>query len=434
MAETTPAPNQMTKRIEEILNTAEDNLKKISTVMAQFNESLSKAKDSQARADNEALRASQAKSMVEEHSTAVAKLKGTIEADAAAIAAKKNDLDVLIQNISNLKKTSESDTTSISNTRKTAEESGNAIKETSGKIAAIQGSIDTIKKNVDATTQTINQNAQKATTDSANISSSKANANLAAIQKTITEMNGIHERAKATHGGIESFEKDSKQKAESMSALVKKAQEVEKKVTEYELNLSKLQEEFKAEVEKVDSLLPGAATASLASSFCAQKKRFKIPQIGWMVSFVGCIITLLVIAFVGENNLLNSLEQNWDSVLRHIVQRLPFVIPLLWLGIYSGRQYMLSLRMEEEYAFKEAISTAFEGYKREMASIPADARVTAPINALCDNVLESLSRRPGLIYEGKHQDVTPLTPIADAVEKLVSQSQKTTQVVDTTKK
>ena len=73
---------------------------------------------------------------------------------------------------------------------------------------------------------------------------------------------------------------------------------------------------------------------------------------------------------------------------------------------------MMSLRMEEEYGFKEAISTAFEGYKREMATIPSntDGQVT-PIHILCTNVLNSLSRRPGLIYEGKHQDITPLSPL-----------------------
>jgi len=37
---------------------------------------------------------------------------------------------------------------------------------------------------------------------------------------------------------------------------------------------------------------------------------------------------------------------------------------------------MLALRVQEEYAFKEAISATFEGYKREMANIPgAETRV-----------------------------------------------------------
>jgi hypothetical protein len=138
-----------------------------------------------------------------------------------------------------------------------------------------------------------------------------------------------------------------------------------------------------------------------------------------MISFILCIVGLLIIAAIGTFNHVISSETNWDSILRDLVQRLPFVVPLVWLGIVSGRQYMTALRMEEEYAFKEATSTAFEGYKQQMITVPENVNGGGkPINTLCENVLSSLSRRPGLIYEGKHHDVTPLTPVVEAVEKL----------------
>ena len=438
MAETTPSPSQTPKRTDEILKIAEENLNKIGAITTQIDGLLSKAKESQAKADNEALRANQAKVMVEEHSTAVAKLKGAIEADVAAIATKKTNLDTIAQTMTNLHKSSEADATNIASTRKTAEEAGKAITETSAKTAAILANIDVTKKSIDVTAQTITQNAKNSAAELTSISSNKAtaNTNLAEIQKTIAATNELYERAKTTHGGIEALEKDSKLKSESMNTLVKKAQDVEKKVAEYELNLSKLQEEFKAELKKVDSLLPIATSTSLASSFCAQKNRFKWPQVLWISSFIGCIFGLLIIAFFGGESLLTVTDQNWDSITRRIVQRLPFVIPLLWLGIYSGRQYMLSLRMQEEYAFKEAVSTAFEGYKREMTSIPGgiSGQVPAPINNLCDNVLTTLSRRPGLIYEGKHQDVTPLTPAFDMAEKLANAMGKADSMANIGKK
>ncbi len=51
----------------------------------------------------------------------------------------------------------------------------------------------------------------------------------------------------------------------------------------------------------------------------------------------------------------------WDDIFRSLVMRLPIVIPLVWLAIYAGRNYMMSLRLEEDYAYKKAISRAFEG-------------------------------------------------------------------------
>src|SRR5205807_9573247 len=84
----------------------------------------------------------------------------------------------------------------------------------------------------------------------------------------------------------------------------------------------------------------------------------------------------------------------------------------VWLAVYAGRNYMLALRLQEEYAFKEALSTSFEGYKREMTGIPAAGDQLLPILTLCNNVLETLALRPGRLYEGKHDDITPLSPLA----------------------
>jgi hypothetical protein len=39
---------------------------------------------------------------------------------------------------------------------------------------------------------------------------------------------------------------------------------------------------------------------------------------------------------------------------------------------------------------------------------------SADVN-LCENVLRALAQRPGRIYEGHHEDITPFTPFAKAV-------------------
>jgi hypothetical protein len=102
--------------------------------------------------------------------------------------------------------------------------------------------------------------------------------------------------------------------------------------------------------------------------------------------------------------------------LRHFVSRLPLIAPLVWLAVYAGHHHGLALRLQEEYAYKEAVSTAFEGYKREMAGIGSTGPDGQnPLTTLCENVLRTLGQRPGRIYEGKHQEITPLTPVANAV-------------------
>src|SRR2546430_10889121 len=57
------------------------------------------------------------------------------------------------------------------------------------------------------------------------------------------------------------------------------------------------------------------------------------------------------------------------------------------------------------YAYKEALSTAFEGYKREMEKIAIGSGAgPSPITTLCVNVLKAIAERPGRIYEGKQKD------------------------------
>jgi len=168
--------------------------------------------------------------------------------------------------------------------------------------------------------------------------------------------------------------------------------------------------------KKIEGLLPNATSAGLASAFRNQKERFRKPQRNWLVTFVITIGLLLAVGLVGSPiigmSVTNESSETWDGILRHIAFRLPIIVPLVWLGIYAGRNYMLALRVEEEYAFKEAVSTAFEGYKREMANIPAvGGSSTPPLVVLCENVLLALAQRPGRIYEGRHEDITPLSPV-----------------------
>lgn len=402
------------KRAKECLKSVESASKKVADADVKVAELLTKASESQAKADNEALRASQAKGFVEEHSSAAAKLKGSMEIDASAISKKRAEIESIAQSFTNLRSSSESDATSIANARKTTDEAAKAITETSGKAAATQANITETQKNIDSIAQAVREETKGIEAELSEITAAKeTSVNLAAtIQNTATTTNELHERAKTAHGSIESLEKDAKTKAEAVNELVEKNLELQQKVTDYEKNLARLQGEFSAMNEKVEGLLPGATSAGLASSFSAQKKRFQKPRMAWMISFFACIGILLLLAIIGGWSHFKSPDQSWDLIWRQLVQRVPYIIPLVWLGVYSGRQYMMSVRMEEEYAYKEAVSTSFEGYKREMASNPESA------NNLYTNVLAVLARRPGLIYEGEQHDVTPLTPAVDALQKL----------------
>jgi len=200
------------------------------------------------------------------------------------------------------------------------------------------------------------------------------------------------------------------------------ANEANERVLAYEVTIGIQKRAFVDMEEKLESLLPHATSAGLASAFHIQKARFSKTQPRWLLLFVLALAALMGASFIGVTV---TAADTWDAILRHLVNRLPLIGPLIWLAIYSGHQYNLALRMEEDYAFKEALSTAFEGYKREMLDIESQAgEDVRPLVTLCENVLNSLAERPGRIYDAKTDVVTPMTPILTTLKDIAAQLTK----------
>ena len=247
-------------------------------------------------------------------------------------------------------------------------------------------------------------------------------ASAAAIQLLQTQMSEATAKATSDAITIAKAEEDSKTLVASMTDARNRANEASARLKAYEEEIQKQGTAFVQMHAKLESLIPHATSVGLASAFHIQKARFSKTQPYWLGLFVAAIVLLLAAAFYG----LPATNDSWDSILRHFVNRLPIVAPLVWLAIYAGHHYNMALRMEEDYAFKEAVSTAFEGYKREMLGIPArEGSFDNPLVTLCENVLRALAERPGRIYEGRTEVVTPLTPVGTMLKDTVAAVMKT---------
>ena len=111
-------------------------------------------------------------------------------------------------------------------------------------------------------------------------------------------------------------------------------------------------------------------------------------------------------------------QADWSDIFRFFLQRLAVAAPLIWLAILSARNYKLCSRLGAEYAFKEALSAVFEGYKTQMMEIskdPALALKDTPIMLLCHNILRILSENPTRIYDTKLSDDSPLHVVQENV-------------------
>jgi chromosome segregation ATPase len=412
---------------------AEKLLEEIRKVRGQTEEQFKAAETARSKADTEALLAFNAKNACEGHATSIAGIKGNVDVAANSISTTKQHADELVAALNSAKANLDVDLKTIGERRKEVDQSASEIIKASESGAARLTEVDASK--VEAET------AAKSTAEALK-AATKANEGAGKAQKEAEQASG---QASSLAMAASQNQSVAKEMADNIASLLQQAQASEanlKKVldhlthsdeisTGHEGRVKESSKQLEELIERVEGLLPGATSAGLASSFSKQKSRFEPQQSRWLWTFVGCISGLVVIAFpsflsaIGINLFGHVVEQTWDATLRNLALRLPIVLPLVWLAIYAGRNYMLAMRLEEDYAYKEAISTAFEGYKREMEKIvTGDIANPTPIAILSTNILRAIAERPGRIYESKHQDINLMTEAKSLAEKGAELSKK----------
>ena len=162
--------------------------------------------------------------------------------------------------------------------------------------------------------------------------------------------------------------------------------------------------------KRVESLLPGAASAGLAHAFRERKEIFLWPKRIWAV-FLG--VTLLgMFAAVFFDPLRPQLAApSFGAVVGYLFSRLPFAVPIVWWAWYAARRHSQALRLEEDYAHKEALSRSFEGYKNQIAELEMGETHKAQTLNLIEKTLNALSADPGRVYRERNEDGTPFSAI-----------------------
>lgn len=381
---------------------------------AQAEEAARQAHAARQRADDDASYAHKAKVASEEHSKAIAVVKGQAEADASWFTTTKQSADEARATINQIRAEADSAKQAITDAVAEVDKGRTAVKSHAEQVDAHRAQAEKAAGEAQA-------HAKAASSSMSTAESCAADAQTAhgTIQKLLEGITALAVEAESNAKEIDKIASAVTEAHDAAQALVaamtaaeKKAADVLAIVALHEQDLARLKDECSALHTRIESLLPNATSAGLATAFRDQQARFIRPQRGWLVTFIVAIVALLASSLVG----LPSASGTWDQMAKHLINRLPLIVPLIWLAVYAGRHYGLALRLQEEYAYKEAVSAAFEGYKREMTGVAAAAGGSAgPLVTLCESVLRTLGQRPGRIYEGKHEDITPLTPIATVV-------------------
>lgn len=203
---------------------------------------------------------------------------------------------------------------------------------------------------------------------------------------------------------IKNKEKEITELKKLLKDEITKNEELATTLSEQTDKVNKIQDICEAQQKTIEQLLPKGASAGLAHSFGHRVLMLNRSKIVWMSIFLLSIVLLISVGIWIFYSQPNTPVELWQRIL----ERLPLTAPLVWLGWFSAIQYGHIIRLQEDYAFKEATSKAFAGYKDHMEhlSTVSDESSKTALDLLSKKTIGILARSPLRIYSKSEDDVS----------------------------
>lgn len=157
---------------------------------------------------------------------------------------------------------------------------------------------------------------------------------------------------------------------------------------------------------KIEGLLPGATSTGLSKAYQEQKEKYKSPVNIWSSVFISTVLIMMVFGIFAYAD---SRIVDIKTTLQHILARLPFFIPAIWLAIFASKQQSQYKRLQQEYVYKETLAKSFEAYKREIDLLPEQEEKNKLNQKLIFSMVEMCGYNPSHTLEYRsHNDKPPI--------------------------
>lgn len=181
------------------------------------------------------------------------------------------------------------------------------------------------------------------------------------------------------------------------------------------------EKKHKALFERIESLLPGATSAGLASAYRSLKESFDKPIANYTKYFywsLGLIALGTVVFAIEKVSLLPpdvtfTKIKDWDEILRGLVGKAGFFIPMVWLALFSATRRSQYERLQQEYAHKEALASSYESYKKQLQELNGGSEDLQ--RELIAKAVAAIAYNASATLDGKHHKEKP--PLVQLLEK-----------------
>ena len=179
-------------------------------------------------------------------------------------------------------------------------------------------------------------------------------------------------------------------------------------------------DQYKVIKSNIESLLPGATSAGLASAYRELSISFNKPIEKYSKYFtISLIILLLVSGSLTIHSLLSTdFSSNIDGrnfindIGVFLLQRLPIVLPIIWFAIFASKRRSEAERLKQEYAHKEALAKSYQSFKLQIEELDSENKEPL-LEKLLAAAIETIAMNASSTLDKKHGDNAPLSGIFD---------------------
>jgi hypothetical protein len=286
-------------------------------------------------------------------------------------------------------------------------------------IQKAQEHADKVRADLDRALTAAKQQVTAAEAEKSNAQSAAENA-----ADLLTDVQTAKGSVEAEAAEIVTARKTAVESAALTKGLADKAATIEARIAEYEKRLAEVGTQCATQLGTIDELLRGATSAGLATAFDKRRQTFLRPHDRWQQVFVGSLVALVILALTGLWHVYHlDKVPTYAELVRLWLARLPVAGALIWLALHASREAALAKRLEEEYGYKAAIASCFEGFRKQMSEIGEDVAHDSALAKLCVDTLATIATPPGRIYDKHELTVSPtdeLKHVADAAVGVVN--------------
>ena len=169
----------------------------------------------------------------------------------------------------------------------------------------------------------------------------------------------------------------------------------------------------------IESLLPSALSAGLASAYRIQKESYN-KQLKWTNR--GIYFSFFLLFLLGIINILLAdyfINLSFESFIKRLALQVTAIFAIIWFLIFSISRLNKLTRLQQEYSHKESLLSSYSNFKEQIELLKNKDEYEKMLTKLMKISLDAVEFNPAKILEKNDKPEIPTTEILNKITDML---------------